>query len=162
MQEYSEAGAVQVANGHGDDVIPDAEPSRIYHDRTDIPPAPKQARSHTVRRERWVNLPKTPEYQDWQIFMWTNFPSHYLNTLADLTDEARKARLNEIFRAHNGWRDENQNEYPQPSANVADGDMDFWDAIPQEVANTLIAMMNAEQKQLSFLVPERPGTSQRR
>lgn len=158
--ENGRAYMAAAVDDHDDD-MKELEPSRVYHGREDIPAPPRQARGQVTRRERWVNLPKTPEYQDWQVYMWTNFPADYLNTMADVAPAERKERLNLIFRAHNGWLDESGNAYPQPGETVDDGTLDFWDAIPQEVANTLIALMNVEQRQMSFLVQERTGTSRR-
>lgn len=159
MQEYSEAG-VQVANGHDADDIPAAEPSRIYHDRSDIPPPPAVA-GPARKRERWVKLPTTADfgYQNWFIYMWTNFPSDYLQRFDDLQVDEKREILNKIFRQHSEWRDFEKNLYPQPGD--PDADTDFWALIPQEIYNQLITLMSVEQRQLSFLVQEKRPTSRR-
>lgn len=141
----------------------EVEPSRVYHDRKDIPPPPVEADSSAPRREKWLKLPTSADfgYSRWMVYMWTNFPSDLLNRIPDIPGEERKTNLNRIFLQHNGWKDYQGNPYPQPGEDVAEGEPDFWDAIPQEVANALIQLMNVQQRQLSFLVEERPRSSRR-
>lgn len=151
----------RLAPDQADDQV---EPSRIYvARRMDIPAAPVEAKTQAPRRMRWVKLPSSAElgYTGWMIYMWTSFPGELLNRLGDADGDEKKDLINQIFLQHNGWRDYDGNLYPQPTDDVEDGTPDFWDAIPQEVANALIQLMNVEQKQLSFLVRERPGTSRR-
>jgi hypothetical protein len=169
MQEDTQERAGTItANGRtideaGDDLFHQIEPSRVYHDPPTIPPPPTMAKGPARRRERWVKLPTTSDYgyQGWMVYMWVNFPSAFLQSIDDMSADERSALMSKIFMKHNGWQDFDGNEYPQPGAEVPDGEPDFWEAIPQEVANALVILMSVEQKQLSFLVNDKPRISRR-
>lgn len=125
-------------------------------------PAPKRA-APVPRRYRWIPIPENDEfgYQGWEIKMWTNFPANLVTIINSGDPEKRKAAFYQIFIEHNGWQYEGLPEIPQPGAQLAEGEDDFLEAIPQEVGNFLAVLLGAEQKALSFLVTERRPTSRR-
>ena len=87
------------------------------------------------RREIWLDV---PEYEAFKIKVWANYPERVRKGLwSDDTAELQAALL-EVVREHNGWGDEEGNPYP------AAGTAEFWDALPNELAATVIVLARHE------------------
>jgi hypothetical protein len=102
------------------------------------------------RRETWVELPT--EYPDFKFKMWVNAPQRLWNDIRDVDQDLSRAlaALKQIILEHNGWLDFDESPYPPATEDA------FWDAIPTELAGTIIAACNAEMTKLpNSLAPKR-------
>lgn len=101
------------------------------------------------RREKWLALPE--EYPGLQVRVWVNCPYRELRGMDSGDPEEMKAALLKIVLEHNGWCDQDGQPFPPAS------DPAFWEDIPTELAATVIALVQAEAKQLpnSILSPRR-------
>lgn len=90
-------------------------------------------------RSVWLDV---PEYPGFKVRLWSNMPNRLLLEI-DSRDVPRvQAALLEIVLEHNGWRDEDGNEYPPADTQA------FWDAIPQELAILVIGLIGEAPRQL--------------
>ncbi len=91
------------------------------------------------RREREVTI---PEYEGFTARLWVNYPKRLQNDLKSGDADKLRAALQQIVVSHNGWCDEAGEVLPQPSAPA------FWDAIPDELAAALLALLVREENVL--------------
>jgi hypothetical protein len=100
------------------------------------------------RREVWVDLP--PEYEGFQVKAWINAPARLWQQM-DSGDEALILEaVQTIVREHNGWRDYDGDEYPQPTA------AEFWEEIPNELMACILVVVGlAGQNLPKSLVPQK-------
>lgn len=110
-------------------------------------PAPSGPR--LTRREVWVDIGE--EYEGFKAKLWVNYPRRLIDDLNQSEDaDLRKRALGQMVVAHNGWVDYDGTEFP-PADEPA-----FWDAIPDELAAALIALVNREAGKLAFNLQTRP------
>lgn len=99
------------------------------------------------RRETWVDLPD--EYEGFKIRIWVNAPTTLWRQMGEGDTEETQAAASKLVLEHNGWRDFDGDPYPAVGP-------EFWDAIPTELAATMIAAANAEMMKLpNSLTPTR-------
>ena len=99
------------------------------------------------RREKWVDV---PEYEGFKVKLWLNAPQKHWNDLGGKDPKAVTKAFGTLIIEHNGWRDYDGEAYP-PAGTPA-----FFEAIPTELAFTLIAMASKELQALpSSLAPTR-------
>lgn len=120
-----------------------------------VPPSngvPIAAGPQIMRRELWVDV-APEEYPDFKAKIWINYPRRLIDDLNQPDDaDLRKQALSKMVVAHNGWLDYDGTPFP-PADNPT-----FWDAIPDELAAALIALVNREAGKLAFTLTTRPRT----
>lgn len=97
-------------------------------------PAPVSPGLRIPRREVWVDLPE--EYPGFRVQFWVNYPRRIAIGLGSGDEAAVTQALREIVIAHNGWLDEEGNPFPSPQT------AEFWDQIPNELASSLLILLN--------------------
>jgi hypothetical protein len=126
------------------------------------PPGPQ-----IQRRERWVPLPQ--EYEGFKFRLWVNAPTKLWNALTaeanvpsgateeekaqieKASEREKQQALAKIVLEHNGWLDFDGEPYPPASDAEA-----FWEAIPQELATTVLIACHVEMSVLpNSLLPKR-------
>lgn len=111
------------------------------------PPAPGVPGPRAPKRVRSVEI---PEYPGFQMTVWVNYPSKLFDQMIDGNAEDSLAAANQIFIDNNGWCDDEGQPYPAMHT------QDFWDAIPNELAATMIAVLRNEVGKLpNSLLPRR-------
>jgi hypothetical protein len=106
------------------------------------PPQPTGPR--LLRREVWVEISED-EYPGFKAKLWVNYPRRLIDDLNQSEDnDLRKRALGSMVVAHNGWVDYDGTEFPSASETA------FWDAIPDELAAALIALVNREAGKLAL------------
>lgn len=103
------------------------------------------------RREVYVDIGE--EYPGFRAKLWVNYPRRLIDDLRQTDDlERSKAALGQMVVEHNGWVNYDGTEFP-PASEPA-----FWDAIPDELAGALIALVNREAGKLASDVTARRRT----
>lgn len=111
------------------------------------PPSPR-----IPRRDIWQDV---PEYPGFRIKVWCNAP-HRLFAELRSGDNGRIAEaLTQLACEHNGWLDYDGAPYP-PAHTV-----EFWLAIPTELASTLIQVAQAAASELPNSLARMRGASAR-
>lgn len=89
------------------------------------------------RRETWIDV---PEYEGFRIKVWVNAPTRLWERLTaeGASEEERQEVLRQLVLEHNGWLDFDGEPYPPP------GEAAFWQAIPTELAATIIVATRKE------------------
>lgn len=101
-----------------------------------------------TRREVWVEIGE--EYEGFKAKLWVNYPRRLIDDLNQSEDiDLRKRALGQMVVAHNGWVDYDGSEFPPASESA------FWDAIPDELAAALIALVNREAGKLAVSLSQR-------
>lgn len=127
------------------------------------PPAPTGPR--VPRRERWLDLPDEYGAAGMKIKVWVNYPTRYGNAIFNADEQAaalaridpedeyaetrkrevteqfkqeRLAALSKIVVEHNGWLDDDGQPFPPADTEA------FWDAISNELALTIFALLGQE------------------
>lgn len=104
-----------------------------------------------TRRETWVDIGK--EYEGFKAKLWVNYPRGLIDDLNQNEDaDIRKRALGKMVVEHNGWLDYDGTPFP-PASEPA-----FWDAIPDELAAMLIALVNREAGKLAYALATQPRT----
>lgn len=99
------------------------------------------------RRETWVDLPD--EYEGFRIKVWVNAPTALWRQMGEGEEQETREAASRLVLEHNGWLDFDGEPYPPIGP-------DFWEAIPTELAATMIAAANAEMMKLpNSLTPTR-------
>ena len=93
------------------------------------------------RREVWFDLPD--EYAGFRVKVWVNYPRRFNGELATGDSERIVAVLRQIVLEHNGWLDVDGTAFPAASS------LEFWDAIPDELAAAVIILMREQVGKLA-------------
>lgn len=101
-----------------------------------------------MRREVWVDIDEAA-YPGFKAKLWVNYPRRLIADLRSGDPELQKAALAQQVVAHNGWVDYDGTEFPPADVPA------FWDAIPDELAAVLIALVNREAGKLGASVSQR-------
>jgi hypothetical protein len=118
-------------------------------DASSNPPArlPTHTGPRIPRRDAWVEVPDP--YEGFRVKLWVNYPRRFLEDIQSGESARIKDALCKIVLEHNGWCDEEG--APLPPASTPD----FWDAIPDELAGALIALLNEEGQRLPNAIAQR-------
>jgi len=102
------------------------------------------------RREVEVSI--GPEYPGFSARLWVNYPRRLQEDMRSGDNDRMSAALARIIVSHNGWPDDDGNVLPQPGATVLDEDgrtvYPFWRAVPDELAASLITLLDEESRRL--------------
>lgn len=103
-------------------------------------PKPVQyAGPRTPRRTREVPV---PEYQGFTLTLWVNYPQTVYDTMVSGENKESLEAAGKIFIANNGWCDDVGVPYPPMNTD------EFWKAIPNELAGTMLALARREANEL--------------
>lgn len=101
------------------------------------------------RREVWVDLPD--EYPGFQVQFWVNYPRRLNDDLRSGDDGRILSALQQVVVGHNGWCDGDGAPFPPGSSK------EFWDAIPDELAATLIILLMEQVGKLAASLRAKNG-----
>lgn len=97
------------------------------------------------RREAWIELPG--DYEGFRYRAWVNHPhSLIMQAKYAANDALQTLAFCQIVLEHNGWRNEDGDEYPP--ANTPE----FWEQIPDELAGAVILGVEQEKEKLPNLM----------
>jgi hypothetical protein len=99
------------------------------------------------RREEWLELPE--EYAGFKVLVWVNYPRRLNDELSSGDQERIKAALLKVVLAHNDWCDEDGAPLPRAS------DEGFWEAIPDELAASIIVLLTVTVGKLAASIRAR-------
>ena len=144
---------------------PAAVPTPSHHGNgatavlTPPPPATGPA-LRMPRREMWVELPQDA-YPGFEVRLWVNYPTKERESIKSGDVDRALTALQHVVLAtrvrngtavvFEGWPDEDGNPLPPPTERA------FWDAIPDELAATLISLLVVESERLPKSILGRRG-----
>jgi hypothetical protein len=128
------------------DVEPDVTESIVYGTLANgmVPSGPR-----LPRREMWLDLP--PEYPDFRVKVWVNYPRRLNDELKSGDEQRLVGVLRQIMLEHNGWSDADGTPFPPPTTE------EFWAAIPNELLAAMVVAWSDELGKVNTSLMTRSG-----
>ncbi len=117
---------------------------QVLPEPTPIEQAPRRHGPRMPKTIQWMDMP--PPYNEMRIRVWVNFPNELAQDIVSGDKDKVQAAVKQIFIEHNDWED--YNGEPLPSTQ----EKEFWDKIPNELAATMVTLLDIEGKRLPNLV----------